>query len=92
MQEKKKSKAEADNGKAEAGTDTWSPGGEKPEGQNSKSGARRRREVSRGTRDKGQPVYTTQDVTLKKNSLNFVKCNKFVEDLLIERKTSGLTW
>ena len=31
MQEENKSKAEADNGKAEAGTDTWPPGGQKPE-------------------------------------------------------------
>ena len=32
IQEENKSKAEADNGKAEGGTDTWSPGGQKPEG------------------------------------------------------------
>ena len=87
MQEENKSKAEADNGKAEAGTDTWHPGGQKPEGPKT----RRHREVSWGTRDKGQPVYTTQDVTLKKNSLNFIKCDEFAEDMMIERTTAGLT-
>ena len=46
---------------------------------------------SQGTRDKGPQVYTLQDVTLKKNSLNFVKCDEFAEDMMIERKTSGLT-
>ena len=44
-----------------------------------------------GTRDKGQPVYAMQDVTLKKNSMIFVKCDEFAEDMMIERKTSGLT-
>ena len=41
-------------------------------------------------RDKGQPVYTTQDVTLKKNSLNFVKSKPIAEDMMIERITSNL--
>ena len=76
IQEENKSKADADKGKAKADTDTWFPGGQKPEGQNT----RRRQDASQGTRDKGQPVYTTQDVILKKNSLNYVKCDKFVED------------
>ena len=68
--------------KAKADTNTW-----EPKGQNTQ----RRRDASRGTRDRGQPVYTTQDITLKKNSLNFVKCDKFTEDMMIERKASGLT-
>ena len=67
--------------KAKADTNTW-----EPKGQNT----RRRRDASRGTRDRGQPVYTTQDITLKKNSLNFVKCD-ITEDVMIERKASGLT-
>ena len=67
--------------KAEADTDTW-----EPKGHNT----RRCRDASRGTRDRGQPVYTTQDITLKKNSLNFVKCD-ITEDVMIERKASGLT-
>ena len=66
IQEENKSKADADNSKGKADTNTWSPGGQKPEGQNT----RRHQDASQGTRDKGQLVYTTQDVTLKKNSLN----------------------
>ena len=41
--------------KANADTDTWEPGGQN---------TRRRRDASRGMRDRGQPVYTMQDVTL----------------------------
>ena len=37
IQEENKSKANADNGKAKANTDTWSPGGQKPEGQNTQT-------------------------------------------------------
>ena len=36
-------------------------------------------------------MYITREVTLKKNFLNFVKHDKFEKDILIERKTSGLT-
>ena len=44
-----------DDGKAKADTDTWERG----------QSTQRRRDASRGMRNKGQPVYTTRDVTLK---------------------------
>ena len=74
--------------KVKANTYTWFPCGQKqPGGQNTQ----RPRDASRGTRDKGQLVYTMQDVTLKNNSLNFIKCDEFAEDMMIERTMSGLT-
>ena len=60
-------------------TDTWEPGGQNTQ---------RHGDASRGTRYKGQLVYTMQDVTLKHDSLNFAKCD---EDMMIERTISGIT-